>query len=78
MTDFVKEFFDKRKLNKAAYDTAVFDNYSKIFMTAAGAELKENFDFKEDQLAIWAQGTIMRMRALLIPDDNEPTEADAG
>lgn len=74
MTDkLVREFFDRRKLNKAAYDAAVIDYYSKVFMLAGAEELKDNFDFSTADLGDWVQGTLARMRALLIKDD-EPAE----
>ncbi len=74
MTDqVVREFFDRRKLNKAAYDAAFIDYYSKVFMLAGAEELKDNFDFSTADLGDWVQGTLARMRALLIKDD-EPAE----
>lgn len=74
MTDkLVREFFDRRKLNKAAYDAAFIDYYSKVFMLAGAEELKDNFDFTQPDMAAWVQGTLARMRALLIKDD-EPAE----
>jgi len=61
-------FFDKRKLEQVAKDVRILQSAGKIFLTAGGETLVEQYGFTHEEAAEWAKLTIEKAESYLVPE----------